>query len=391
MLTRLRMTTAGESHGPALLGILEGIPAGASVVVERVQRDLDRRRQGYGRSVRMRKERDEVRFLAGVRDGLALGSPIGAILENEDQRPRAPFSTPRPGHADLAGMRKLGSVDGRPVLERASARETAMRVALGAVCRQLLSAFHVHVGAHVLALGAERSALYDDDAGAALLRYADASALADRADESPVACLDHDASARMVRAVDRAREQGDTLGGVLEVVVSGCPVGLGSYAQWDQRLSARLAATVLSVPALRGVEVGQGFRAASALGSAFHDVILPDGAGGVRRASNRAGGLEGGMTNGEPVVLRAAMKPLPTLMRPLDSVDLRTGEPAPALLERSDVCALPAARVVVEAMVCLAVADALLEKLGGDTLAEALGHFRASYPERAALLERAQR
>lgn len=376
------MTTAGESHGPALLGILEGIPAGLVVDEERVRRDMDRRRQGHGRSVRMQKEQDRVRFVAGLRDGVTLGSPIGALLENADAKPRDPFSVPRPGHADLAGMQKLGSVDGRPVLERASARETAMRTALGAVCRELLRAFDIHVGGHVLAIGQESSALLHDDAGAALSAHGNVWALVEAADASPVACLDDDASARMGAAVDRAKAQGDTLGGVLEVIVTGCPPGLGSYAQWDQRLSARLASTVLSVPALKGLELGQGFRAATTSGRDFHDVLLPDGHGGVRRATNRAGGLEGGMSNGEPLVLRAAMKPLPTLMKPLTSVDLKTGEAAPALLERSDVCAVPAARVVVEAMVCLAVADALLEKLGGDSLEETKAHWRSSFPGR---------
>lgn len=383
MLKRLRMTTAGESHGPALLGILEGMPAGVPVDEARVQRDMDRRRRGHGRSVRMRKEHDQVRFLAGVRDGLTLGAPIGAVIDNDDHGPRAPFSAPRPGHADLAGMRKLATVDGRPILERASARETAMRVALGAVCRELLLAFDIEVGAHVLAIGAERSLFSDEDAGAALARHGGAAGLARAADPSPVACLDEEASSRMVAAIDRAREEGDTLGGVMEVLVTGCPAGLGSYAQWHERLSARLAATVLSVPALKGLEMGQGFRAASSKGSACHDIIVPGGEGDVRRPTNRAGGLEGGMSNGEPLVLRAAMKPLPTLMRPLTSVDLVTRAPAPALLERSDICAVPAARVVVEAMVCLAVADALLDKLGGDTLAEAKAHWRSSYPERA--------
>lgn len=381
MLARLRMTTAGESHGPALLGVLEGIPAGLVLDDARAQRDLDRRRQGHGRSVRMRKERDRVRFLAGVRDGVTLGSPIGALLENEDHKARAPFSTPRPGHADLAGMKKLSTVDGRPVLERASARETAMRVALGGVCRELLRAFGVHVGGHVLAVGGERSPLLDDVAGAALSGFPHAEALADAADRSPLACLDDETSARMVAAVERARSEGDTLGGVLEVVATGCPPGLGSYAQWDQRLSARLAAAVMSVPALKGVEVGHGFRSASSTGAALHDRILPGEGGGVRRPTNHAGGLEGGMSNGEPLVVRAAMKPLPTLMRPLPSVDLRTGEAAPALLERSDVCAVPAARVVVEAMVCLTLADALLEKLGGDSLDEVKAHWRASFGE----------
>lgn len=382
MLARLRMTTAGESHGPGLLGILEGLPAGVPVDEGRLQHELDRRRQGYGRSVRMRKEHDRVRFLSGIREGRTLGSPIGAVLDNEDHKERPPFSTPRPGHADLAGMRKLSSVDARPVLERASARETAMRVALGALCRELLRAFGIHVGGHVLAIGGERSRFLDDEAGAALHAFANAAELANAADASPVASLDEDASARMVAAIDRAKAEGDTLGGVFEVLVSGVPAGLGSYAHWDRRLDARLSAAVMSVPALKGVEVGEGFRAAFSTGASLHDLILPDGDGGVRRPTNRAGGLEGGMSNGEPLVIRAAMKPLPTLMRPLPSVDLSTGEAAPALLERSDVCAVAAARVVTEAMVSVVVADALLEKLGGDSLEELRAHWNASFGAR---------
>lgn len=373
------MSTAGESHGEALLGILEGIPAGLLLDEARVQEQLDRRRQGYGRSVRMKKETDVPRFLCGVRDGVTLGAPIGVLLENADHKARGPFSVPRPGHADLAGMRKLGSDDGRPVLERSSARETAMRVALASVCRELLRSFGIEVGGHVLALGGERSPLLEDEPGLALRGFSSADLLARAADVSPVACLDEATSERMSEAVDAARGDGDTLGGVVEVVVTGCPTGLGSYAQWDERLSGRLAGAVLSVPAIKGVEVGLGFRAADLRGSRCHDLIVPGPTGRPRRPTNRAGGLEGGVTNGEPLVVRAAMKPLPTLMRPLPSVDVRTGEAAPALLERSDVCAVPAARVVIESMVCLVVADALLEKLGGDSLDEVRRHFRSSF------------
>ncbi|MFZ9887032.1 MAG: chorismate synthase [Myxococcota bacterium] len=379
MLRRLRMSTAGESHGEALLGILEGIPAGLRLDEARVQEQLDRRRRGYGRSVRMQKETDVPRFLCGVRDGVTLGAPIGVILENADHKPRAPFSVPRPGHADLAGMSKLGSDDGRPVLERSSARETAMRVALASVCRELLRTFDVEVGGHVLALGGECSPLLEEEAGIALAQFPSAELLARSADAAPVGCLDNAASVRMSAAIDAARGDGDTLGGVVEVVVTGCPAGLGSYAQWDERLSGRLAGAVLSVPAIKGVEVGIGFRAAGLRGSRCHDLIVPGPNRRPVRPTNRAGGLEGGVTNGEPVVVRAAMKPLPTLMRPLPTVDMRTGDAAPALLERSDVCAVPAARVVIEAMICLVIADALLEKLGGDSLDEVRRHFQASF------------
>lgn len=393
MLARLRMLTAGESHGPALLGILEGLPAGLELDVERLQADMARRQAGYGRGRRMSIETDEVQVLAGVRHGRTLGSPIGLLIENRDfaswrermaplkgegQKAGRRITVPRPGHADLAGMQKLGARDVRDVLERASARETAIRTALGAVCRQLLAQVGVEVVSHVVALGGVEAPLFGAEPGAALLE-GDVAALRSRGDASPLRCLDEEASARMVQAVEGARETGDTLGGVFEVLAVDVPPGLGTWAHWDRKLSARLGEAVLGINALKGVELGLGFRAAARPGSQVHDPVMQD-EGRLSRPTNRAGGLEGGTTNGEPLVVRAAMKPIPTLRKPLPSVNLETGEPAPAHKERSDVCAVPAAAVVAEAMVCLVLADALLERFGGDTVEQLKAHMVASAP-----------
>ena len=379
----LRYLTAGESHGPALLGILEGMPAGVPVLPEHIDRELARRQGGYGRGGRMRIERDTVEILAGVRHGLTLGSPVALLVRNRDwenwrevmsplppaevaARERAAaraLTRPRPGHGDLAGGLKYGHRDLRNVLERASARETAMRVAIGAVCQQFLAQFGIAVVAHVVSLGGVEA----DVAGLA------PEEIAARAASSPVYCADPVASERMTEAIDRARREGDTLGGVFEVIAAPVPPGLGSHVAADRRLDARLAAALMSIPAIKGVEVGIGFRAALLPGSQVHDEILP----GLRRPTNRAGGVEAGISNGQPVVVRAAMKPIATLMRPLRSVDLATGEEAPAGVERSDVCAVPAASVVGQAAVAFVLADALLEKFGGDSLQETRRNFDA--------------
>lgn len=371
----LRYLTAGESHGPALVGILEGMPAGVPVRPDFIDAQLARRQGGYGRGGRMRIERDRVEILAGIRHGLTLGSPIGLLIRNRDwenwrevmwpeppdeaARERAAaraVTQPRPGHGDLAGGLKYGHRDLRNVLERASARETAMRVAIGAVCQEFLAQFGVTVVGHVVSLGGVEA----ETAGLG------PSEIAARAGASPVYCADAAASERMVAAIERARRDGDTLGGVIEVVAAPVPPGLGSHVAADRRLDARLAAALMSIPAIKGVEVGIGFQAARLPGSQVHDEILP----GLRRPTNRAGGLEAGITNGQPLVVRAAMKPIATLMRPLRSVDLATGEEAPAAIERSDVCAVPAASVVAQAAVAFVLADALLEKCGGDSLME---------------------
>ncbi|MGE5552801.1 MAG: chorismate synthase [Betaproteobacteria bacterium] len=369
-----RLSTAGESHGKALVAILEGPPAGLSLSGEDVDRDLRRRQLGYGRGPRMGIEADRCEILAGVRHGRTLGSPLALLVPNRDwanwekiMSPAVadsawapgeagwPCRCPRPGHADLAGALKYGHYDLRNVLERASARSTAALVAAGAVARRFLAEFGVSCASHVVAVGGVR----------ANSRPATPEALA-AADASPLRCLDPEAEAAMRRAVDEAREQGDTLGGVFEVLVFGLPPGLGTYVTAEGRLDGRLAAAVMAIPAIKGVEFGDGFALAAAPGSRAHDPILP----GLRRASNHAGGLEGGVTNGEPLLLRAAMKPIATLRRPLLTVNLDTGEPAEADYHRSDVCAVPAAAVVAEAQVLLVLADAFTAKFGGDSLSE---------------------
>jgi chorismate synthase len=377
----LRFTTAGESHGQALISILEGMPAGLPLVVADVDAELTRRQQGYGRGRRMQIESDRVEFLSGVRAGETIGSPIAMLIRNRDwqnwqhimdpapnaddpaARQRA-VTRPRPGHADLAGMLKYDRDDARDVLERASARETTARVAAAAICRKLLHYFGISIGSHVASLGgidAERPDIFPDDLNAA-------------ADESLVRTLDPSAEERMVELINQAKRDGDTLGGIAEVVCTGLPVGLGSYVSWDRKLDARLGAACMSIPAVKGVEIGLGFEAARRRGSQVHDEIDSDPragrAGKVRRRSNRAGGLEGGMTTGEPLIVRVAMKPISTLMRPLGTIELKTGEPAAAVAERSDVTAVPAMGVIAEAMVAFVVAQALLEKFGGDSISE---------------------
>lgn len=379
----LRFLTAGESHGPALAVTLDGIPAGLSLRAEHVNRELSRRMQGYGRGARMKIESDVIEWLGGVRNGETLGSPIAMLIRNRDwtnwqdvmaPEPDEPASElrrrrvarPRPGHADLAGVLKYDRIDARDILERASARETAARVAAGAVAKRLLSEFGIEIGSHIVSLGGVRATERDlpDDINVA-------------ADASPVRCLDPAAEAAMIAAIDAAKRSGDTLGGEMDIVARGVPVGLGSHVSWDRKLDGRLAAMLMSIPAIKAVGIGAGADAAIRPGSAVHDPIHrhpnpPDGdpRGGFRRESNRAGGLEGGITTGEPLVIRLAMKPIATLMSPLRTVDLRTGEPANAQSERSDVTAVPAAGVIGEAGVALVLADAMLEKFGGDSLSE---------------------
>jgi chorismate synthase len=374
---RLRWMTAGESHGPRLTALVEGIPAGLPLLAEDVDFDLGRRQKGYGRGGRMKIETDRVEFIGGVRGGETLGSPIAMAIANRDHAnwldrmspgpmaavPEA-LTRPRPGHADLAGGLKLGRHDLRDVLERASARETASRTAVGAVCRKLLAAVGIDVFAHVVAIGPVEA-----NAGARDTR--DTGALRERARASDLACADPDAEGRMKDAIREAAHAGDTLGGVFETVATGVMPGLGSHVQWDRKLDGRLAQALMSIQAIKGVEVGAGFRAARTRGSEVHDAIHYDAqARRFTRPTNRAGGLEGGMTNGEPVVCRVAMKPIATLKKALASVDVRTKEAYEAAFERSDVCAVAAASVVGEAMVCIVLADALIEKFGGDSLAE---------------------
>lgn len=367
-MTRLRWTTAGESHGAGLVGVLEGLPAGLELDLARVDAELVRRQGGYGRGGRMKIERDHVQMLSGTRAGRTLGSPIAFLVPNRDaviESLPVP-GNPRPGHADLAGCQKYGHRDPRAVLERASARETAARVAAAAIARQLLEHLGVEVFAHVLSIGAVAAR---EDAF-------EAAGDARRAlrDQSEFYCLDPAVEDALRGEVDAAREARDTLGGLFEVRALGLPPGLGGYASGPERLTARIGAAVLSIPAIKGVEFGLGFESARRRGSAVHDPIElargPQAWGRFRRASNRAGGLEGGMTTGEPLTLRAAMKPIPSLRAGLPSVDFETGAPVQATYQRSDVTSVPAASVVGEAMVALELTAAVLEKFGGDSLGQ---------------------
>jgi chorismate synthase len=366
--------TAGESHGPRLTAVVEGIPAGLPLLAEDIDADLARRQRGYGRGGRMKIETDRVEIVGGVRGGETLGSPIALSIANRDHAnwldrmspaplpsPAEPLTRPRPGHADLAGGMKLDRHDLRDVLERASARETAARTAVGAVCRRLLGAVGVDVFAHVVAIGTVDTAVRDEPL----------EAVRERSRASDLSCADPDAEARMKIAIRDAAHAGDTLGGVFEVVASGVLPGLGSHVQWDRKLDGRIAQALMSIQAIKGVAIGAGFGAARTPGSGVHDPIAYDaGARRFTRPSNRAGGLEGGITNGMPVVCRAAMKPIATLKKALGSVDVRTKEAYQAAFERSDVCAVAAAGVVGEAMVCIVLADALLEKFGADSMRE---------------------
>ncbi|HXM39560.1 MAG TPA: chorismate synthase [Gemmatimonadales bacterium] len=392
-----RFTTAGESHGRGLVGILEGIPAGLPVSAADVDAELKRRQGGYGRGARMKIESDRIEWLAGVRAGETLGSPIAMLIWNRDwehwQDVMAPeaddpqaerrrqVTRPRPGHADLAGSLKYDRMDARDILERASARETVARVACGAVCKVLLGQFGIEIGSHVVELGGVVARVGAQHA-ASLPAHLNAAA-----DQSPVRCLDPEAEQEMVRRIDAAKAAGDTLGGIVEVIALGVPVGLGSHVSWDTKLDGRLAQALMSIPAVKGVELGLGFEAARRKGSEVHDEILP----GFARATNRAGGTEGGMTTGEPLAARVAMKPISTLMSPLKTVDLKTGGPAQAQSERSDVTAVPAMGVIAEAMMAIVLTQALLEKFGGDALSELkrnvagyLAQVRARTPKGAA-------
>jgi chorismate synthase len=390
--TAMRFLTAGESHGPMLVGILEGVPAGLAIDLDRVQADCDRRRSGFGRGARTTKiESDTVQVVSGLRGGVTLGSPIALLIANTDWKnwkgvmsPTGKAAgrevyRPRPGHADLAGRFKYGFGDLRNALERASARETAMRTALGAIARQYLETFGVDLLSHVVQLGGVEARPAPILHGGALPGVL--ARLRREVEASPVRTADQAAGRRMVARIESARAAGDTLGGVVEVLVTGLQPGLGAYTHWDQKLDGRLAQALMSIPAIKGVEIGLGFGASSKLGTEVHDPILPAKGKGAavryRRTTNNAGGLEGGVTNGEPLVLRAAMKPISTTMKGLPSVDIRTMKPDTSQVERSDVCALPAAGVVAEAVTALVLADAWSAKFGGDTIDDVKGAVAA--------------
>jgi chorismate synthase len=363
----VRFLTAGESHGPCLTAIVEGLPAGLALDIDAINHQLARRQAGYGRGARMSIERDEIEILGGVIAGRTIGAPLALRITNRnwdqwrDRWQNADWprlTVPRPGHADHAGMVKYGFEDGRLVLERASARETAVRVAVGAVARQLLAVFGSAVGSYVTEIGGVEACVPD-------LPAPELAALAER---SEVRCPDGEATRRMMAAIDAARAAGSSLGGVFVVIATGLPVGLGSYVQWDRRIDARLAAAVMSIPAVKGVEIGPAFAVARLTGTEAHDDLFAEGRGGVTRRTNHAGGVEGGMTNGAPLLLLAAMKPIPTTATRHESVDLATGQPAQSPYERADVCAVPAGAVIGEAMVAWTLAEALIERLGGDSL-----------------------
>jgi chorismate synthase len=413
----LRFSTAGESHGKALVTIVEGLPAGLPLAAEWVDRELARRMQGYGRGARMKIERDRIEWLSGLRAGETLGSPVAMLIQNRDwanwedvmayeasesvgELRRRRVTRPRPGHADLAGVLKYDRVDARDILERASARETTARVAAGALAKRLLDEFGVEVGSHVVSIGGIRSAPTQLPVP-----------LNETSDRSEVRVLDPAVEAEIIRRIDAAKQAGDTLGGEVEVVARGVVVGLGSHVSWDRKLDGRLAGMLMSIPAVKGVEIGMGFEASRRPGSEVHDPIEggeagkrgsgegkgahrgpDDPRGGFRRKSNNAGGLEGGITTGEPVVVKVAMKPIATLMSPLPTVDLASGQPAKAVSERSDVTAVPAMGVIAEAVVALVLADAMLEKFGGDSLSEMRRNYEgyvAALGSRWAALRRA--
>jgi chorismate synthase len=388
----MRVLTAGESHGPAVLCLVEGLPAGLSIDRERINAELERRQRGYGRGGRMKIERDEVEIVSGVRHGLTLGSPVTLVVRNKDHANwsdvMSPYplageeaaaaalakreqTSPRPGHADLAGALKYLTRDLRNIIERSSARDTAARVAAGMLAQSVLDVLGVEVRSHVVAIegaAVEREATFDDMSAAS---------------SSDVGCVDEEVAVRMRAAIDAARRDGDTLGGVIEVAAKGVPPGVGGFDQWTSRLDGRLAQAMMSIPSVKAVALGNGFDAGRTRGSAFHDTIGFDVATGFTRPSNNAGGIEGGVSNGEEIRVRAVVKPIPTLMNRLPSVDLRTNEPSPAAIERSDTCVVPAAAMVGEAMTRIILADALLAAYGGDSRQQLLGHFESARELRA--------
>ena len=383
MLIKLKYLTAGESHGKGLLGIIDGLPAGIKIDEEYIARDLFRRQQGHGRGGRMKIEKDHAEIYSGIRHGISLGSPIGLLLPNKDWKNWTKkmsiepieddvkkITLPRPGHADLAGIKKFQSDDIRNILERSSARETTMRVALAAICRKLLKEIGVEVGSRVIQIhDVKDSSLIPDDLSPENLN--------EIVDASPVRCLDDVAESKMISAIDAAKKEGDSVGGIFELYATGLPYGLGSFVQWDVKLQTRISASIMSVNAFKGIEIGLGFKSGKLKGSEVHDEISWDG-NTYGRFSNNAGGIEGGMSNAQPIVVRAVMKPIPTLIKPLRSVDINTKENQLAHKERTDSCSVPAASIIAESMLCFVLADAMLEKFGGDTLDQLKAHINAS-------------
>ena len=381
MLKRLQFLTAGESHGKGLVGIIDGIPAGLEISEEYIDRQLRRRQMGHGRGGRMKIEKDHGEIWSGVRHGKTLASPIGILVQNLDwknwtnkmsvdaiDKEIKEVTLPRPGHADLAGIHKYGFTDIRNVLERSSARETTMRVALGSVCRKLLEEVGIHVASRVVQI--------HDVIDNSKIEYK-TSKLNSFVDKSPVRCIDKNIENQMIEVIDKAKKSGDSVGGIFEVVASGIPYGLGSYTQWTEKLQSRISAMMMSINAFKGIEIGNGFRSASKFGSEVHDEIGHDGKK-FTRFTNNAGGIEGGMSNAQPIVLWMSMKPISTLIKPLRSVDILTHEKKKAHKERTDACAVPAASIIAESMLCITLADALLEKFGGDNVVQLKAHMKAT-------------
>tara|TARA_Y100000814_G_scaffold119901_1_gene85884 strand:- start:108 stop:1265 length:1158 start_codon:yes stop_codon:yes gene_type:complete len=383
MLVKLKYLTSGESHGKGLLGIINGIPAGLVIDEEYILNQLSRRQKGHGRGKRMKIESDKAEIYSGVRLGKTIGAPIGLIIENLDYKNWASkmpidksnkkikeITLPRPGHADLAGVEKFGFSDIRNVIERSSARETAMRVAIGSICRKLLKELGIEVGSRVIQI----HDVYDDsninfDKGAEFI--------ASKADSSDVRCLSKDKTKNMMDRIDNAKKTGDSVGGVFEVFATGIPNGLGSYSQWFDRLQSKISESIMSINAIKGIEFGNGFENSTKKGSQVHDEIGWDGERYIRY-SNNAGGIEGGISNGEPIIFQAAMKPIPTLIKPLKSIDIITKEEKLAHKERTDSCAVPAASIIAESMLCIVIADSILEKFGGDSMIELKKHMNSS-------------
>jgi len=381
MLAQLKFLTAGESHGQGLLGILDGIPAGLEISEDYIGIHLARRQMGYGRGGRMKIEKDQAEIWCGVRHGESLGSPIGLIVQNKDwenwtkKMSVTPIkdeirkvTLPRPGHADLAGIKKYGFNDIRNVLERSSARETTMRVALGSVCRKLLDDVGIEVGSQVIQIHNVK-----DNSRSEL----SPNQLSELVDASPVRCLDKNAEKNMIKTISEAKAAGDSVGGIFRVVATGLPYGLGSHTQWDRKLQARISAVMMSINAFKGIEIGSGFSGAEKFGSEVHDEIGHDGKK-FTRYSNNAGGIEGGMSNAQSIILQMSMKPIPTLIKPLKSVDIQSKEQKDAHKERTDSCAVPAASIIAESMLCFVLADTLLEKFGGDSMAQLKAHMQAT-------------
>ncbi len=383
MLTKLRYLTAGESHGKGLLGIIDGFPAGVEISESFLAKQLKRRQLGHGRGGRMKIETDIAEIYSGVRHGKTLGSPIGLLLENKDWKNWkqkmsvesiddivTEITIPRPGHADLAGVQKFGFNDIRNVLERSSARETAMRVALASICRKLLEDIGIEVGSRVTQI----HNIIDDSK---IPNDMSPSKLNTHVDQSPVRCINKKAEEEMIETINKAKKDGDSVGGVFEVIATGLPYGLGCYTQWDRKLQARITESIMSINAFKGIEIGTGFEQAHSLGSQVHDEIDYDGKQ-FTRMTNNAGGIEGGMSNAQPLFIRAVMKPIPTLIKPLRSSDITTKEAKLAHKERTDSCAVPAASIIAESMVCFVLADAILEKFGGDSLEQLRAHMKCS-------------